>query len=417
MNDTLNRLQNRAATINQSCRSYLERAAKGEATTAQERAAYDEASRELEGIVKLLTEEREYSAAWEASGATKGHRAPSADTEVRYNSPLPQGGRFVDLPGAKRTATLTHFGEYAQSLMLGRESRAQSEGVASEGGNIVPTLYAAPILDLAANQMRIVQAGTKVVPMGSQVVKIGRLDSDPVPSWRAEAAAIAESSAVFGQVTLAAKSLAVHTKVSLELLEDAAPSEIGDVLGNSLARSFALELDRVALYGSGASNQPLGLKGQSGVTITSFVGANGGTFNVTNGWFSSFVDTVGRLRTKNYQPSGVLYSERTNNQFGKAVDTTNNPLVMPPYLRDAAPHLPTGQIPNNLTVGTSTDCSDFIVGDFQYALLGLRTSFTLMRNTDAFMVSNGQIALVGWLRADFTLARGAAFEILAGLRA
>ena len=232
----------------------------------------------------------------------------------------------------------------------GREARAPVSRVpAPSGGFTVPTIFAAPILDLAANQTRVVQAGTRVVPMSSQIVKVGRLDTDPTPSWRAEAAAIAEASATFGQVTLTAKSLAVHVRVSLEVLEDANPTEFGSILGTSLARSFAVELDRAALYGSGASNQPLGLKGQAGVAINHYgptpPNANGAVFSAAAGWYGPIVDGVARLRTKNYNATGMLYSERTAGQFGKAFDTSNQPLVEPfKYLSDV-PQYSTGQIP------------------------------------------------------------------------
>ena len=57
------------------------------------------------------------------------------------------------------------------------------------------------------------------------------------------------------------------------------------------------------------------------------------------------------------------------------------------------------------------------MGDFSNLLIGLRTSFSVMALREPLMLSAGQIALVGWLRADVAVARTAAFEILNGLRA
>ena len=57
------------------------------------------------------------------------------------------------------------------------------------------------------------------------------------------------------------------------------------------------------------------------------------------------------------------------------------------------------------------------MGDFSNLLIGLRTSFSVMALREPLMLSAGQIALVGWLRADVAVARTATFEILNGLRA
>jgi HK97 family phage major capsid protein len=338
----------------------------------------------------------------------------SINTEARYGVPLPAGRRFADLPDADKTKTLDDFGDYTRSLLTG-ETRAQSEGTNTEGGYLVPIDYAAPILDLAVNAMQVKQAGARVIPMASKTTQVGRLEADPVPVWRAEGAAISESAGVFGALTLTAKSLACYCRVSLELMEDANPA-FGNVLGTALARAFALEADRATLYGSGSSNQPRGLKNTSGVNVTNFVGANGGIVNATNGAYNAFVQTAGRLKAKNYAATGQLFSPRSETSFASLADTTGQPLSMPDYLK-GIPQYVTGQIPNTLTVGTSTDTSDYFVGDWSNLLIGMRTDFRIMPLNETYLVSNGQVGFVGWLRMDVQVARTDAFEILSGVRA
>jgi HK97 family phage major capsid protein len=198
-------------------------------------------------------------------------------------------------------------------------------------------------------------------------------------------------------------------------MEDANPA-FGNVLGTSLARAFALEGDRASLYGSGSANQPRGLKNTSGVSITPFVGANGGVVNATNGNFGAFIQTVGRLKAKNYAPTGILFSPRTETGFASLTDTSDQPLSMPDYLKNI-PQYVTGQIPDDLTVGTSADTSDFFVGDWSNLLIGMRTDFRIMPLNEQYLVSNGQVGFVGWMRMDVQLARTDSFEILSAIRA
>lgn len=410
-------------------RDIANRGASGEEISAQEEAEYfglekraEQHKTDLEYALldvqegeQLLEDEEAIRLANERAGiGHKGTRSMS-NVESRYGVPLSENGRFVDLPDAKKNATIEDFGSYARALMLG-EQRVQSEAIAAEGGINVPIAYSAPILDLAINQAQVKAANARFVPMESKTQQVGKLESDPTPAWRLEGNAIAESSAVFSSITLTARSLAVHVRVSMELLEDSRP-DFNAILGTSLARAFAQEMDRVALFGSGSSPEPRGLKNTSGVSITNFVGANGGQINATNGNYNAFVDTVGRLRSKNYSPTGIIYSPRTEATFGKLTDTVGQPLAEPSYLRDAAPHLPSGQIPTNLSVGTSSDASDYITGDFSYLLVGVRSAFQIQPISDAFLVSNGQLAFVGTLRMDVQVARPAAFEILTGIRA
>jgi HK97 family phage major capsid protein len=166
-------------------------------------------------------------------------------------------------------------------------SNARSRRILTpRGGYLIETKYAAPILQLALNEMKVRQAGARVIPLESKTTQVAKLESNPVPAWRAEGAAIAESAGVFGSVTLTAKSLACYCKISLELMEDSSEN-FGNVLGGALATAFAVELDHASLYGLGTSNQPRGIKNTSGVAITPFVGVNGGVVNNANGNFAS----------------------------------------------------------------------------------------------------------------------------------
>lgn len=165
---------------------------------------------------------------------------------------------------------------------------------------------------------------------------------------------------------LTAKSLAGYTVVSRELLEDV--SNLDAQLSAAFAQQFALAVDKMALYGTGSSNQPTGIKSISGVTNLSMP-ASGVISD-----YNFLIDAVGDLRDSNENPTAVIYAPRTERKLGKLVDSTGQPLAVPPYL-DGLPRLSTNQIPTNL--GTGTNESDMFVGDFSQLLVGVRTDLQI----------------------------------------
>jgi HK97 family phage major capsid protein len=78
--------------------------------------------------------------------------------------------------------------------------------------------------------------------------------------------------------------------------------------------------------------------------------------------------------------------------------------------------LPTKQVPINLTVGSSTDCSEVYTGDWAQLLIGMRTNFVL-RFLDERYADNLQYGFLAYLRADVQVAHGEAFNVDTGVRA
>jgi HK97 family phage major capsid protein len=96
-------------------------------------------------------------------------------------------------------------------------------------------------------------------------------------------------------------------------------------------------------------------------------------------------------------------------------DSTGQPLSRPPMLANL-PMLSTTQIPTNLTVGTSNDCSEIYVGDFSKMAMMLREGLSVQLLSEAF-AGNGQLAFMCHCRADFTVFYPAAFAVVTGVRA
>jgi HK97 family phage major capsid protein len=291
------------------------------------------------------------------------------------------------------------------------EQRALAEGSDAAGGFLTPEILSGPVIDRLRNATRVMEAGATVVPVLSDQHAIPRLATGVTPGWRAENAAVAESDATFERVTFRPKTLAVLVRLSYELFEDLAP-ESSAMIDNEIIQALALELDRVSLTGTGTSNQPRGIRNQSGVTIDAAYGVNGSTPNT---WLP-LVRAVAGLRGRNSDATAMLMAPRTAGSFASLADSTGQTMPPPAYLENI-PQLETSQIPTNLTQGTSTDCSDIYLGRWADLLIGLRGGIGVrLQRLNERYADQMQVGLLAWVRADVQLSHPESFTVLPGIR-
>jgi HK97 family phage major capsid protein len=366
------------------------------------------------GRAAVVAELEGHQAALDGFPTTRQAR-PSAATDLEVFGPEARDG-VTDHARAANPAAFEHaddlsIGRYLRGIVTGewdeREMRFLSE--ANTGTNIVPTPLAAQIIDKARNASRLIQAGARTVPMDSATLKIARVTGDPTAAWRAEDAAIVESNSTLDAVTFTARSLAFYTRVSRELIEDSAPSA-ESVLRNQIAAVIALELDRVGLRGTGTPPQPKGILNQTGVIITNHGAA--GTAITNYDWW---LDAIGVVRAAGFEPSAHIQAPRSTTSLSKLKEATTLAYLKRP--EGLLPMLSTSQVPINLTVTSSTDCSEIYTGQFDQAMFGLRTSLQIGVDPYSFGIAAGHIAVIAWLRADFQLAQPTAFSVDLGVRA
>jgi HK97 family phage major capsid protein/HK97 family phage prohead protease len=169
----------------------------------------------------------------------------------------------------------------AAAAKLGRSSRGitipmdvmtrdLNVGTASAGGNLVETqLDSANFIDLLRNASALDQAGATVLTGLSGNVNIPRQSGAGTAYWVAESGSPTESQQTIDQISLTPKTCGAFTDYSRKLLIQSS-IDVENMVRNDLARVIALEIDRVGLYGSGSSNQPLGLKDTTGVLTEDF---------------------------------------------------------------------------------------------------------------------------------------------------
>jgi HK97 family phage major capsid protein len=193
------------------------------------------------------------------------------------------------------------FDRYLRGLATARwddapAERALAEATVGAGGALVPAPLSSRVIDLARNRTVVFRAGAQTVPMTSQTLALARLTSEGSPAWKTENAAITAADMVFDRVTFTARTLVRLITLSVELFEDADPSS-EDVIARSFAGQMAVELDRVALLGTGTAPEPRGILNQSGVTLTAH-GANGTAITNYDWW----LDAIGTVRAAGFEP-------------------------------------------------------------------------------------------------------------------
>lgn len=272
------------------------------------------------------------------------------------------------------------------------EQRAISAG-SGTGQYLVPTLLASNIFDKARSLSTVFRAGARAVPIDGDT-DVATVVDDPVMGWRAENASVNESDMTFGTVQLRPKSVACLSTASHEFLQDAVGGE--EAIRHALAQAIAAEIDRVCLLGSGTGSEPTGIMTHASVQETELGTADG---LVVDGW-SPLSSGLYSLAGQDCSMANIysIMSPRSAQSFDQLADADGNPL-MPPLsyyntvmtagqnTGDDMPgwgkQLMSSKVPNDQTVGTSTDCSTIFMGDFARSMLiGMRLDPTIVVLTE-----------------------------------
>jgi HK97 family phage major capsid protein len=170
------------------------------------------------------------------------------------------------------------YGKPANGLMVPNEvlRRDLATSPASAGGNLVATdLLASSFIELLRNRLALANVGATVLNGLQGNVAIPKQTGAASAYWVGEGSAPTESQETLGQVTMSPKTVGAFVDYSRRLLLQSS-IDVEQMVRNDLARVIALEIDRAGLYGSGSSNQPLGLVNTAGINTASLTGY--GTF-------------------------------------------------------------------------------------------------------------------------------------------
>lgn len=337
------------------------------------------------------------------------HNSGQAWIDTKTGEPIRVYGKGEKLP-------VTHskgpgLGAMVRGMFLGPRGdlavqNALSVGSNPAGGYTVPEHLVAGVIEAMRNKSRVMEAGARMVLLDAATVNVARVATEPTPSWRAEGAAVSESTPTFEQITFEAKSVDLLIKSTIELLEDS--FNMNELILDLLGKAIALELDRAALFGTGASNQPTGLWNQANVLALN-LGTNGDTLEQAD-----LRSAMALLSANNAPPpTAAIMAPRTYYEIDGWTDTTDQPLQLSRALQ-AVPFLETNQVPINQSHGTATDASTILMGDYSHMLIGVRTSLDLQIAPELFR-ETGQVGFFARARYDVQLLQPKAFCKITGI--
>jgi HK97 family phage major capsid protein/HK97 family phage prohead protease len=148
--------------------------------------------------------------------------------------------------------------------------------IPTAGGNLVADeLLAGSFIDLLRNRLALAQAGVTMLTGLQGNISIPRQTSAATAYWVGENVAPQESQQAIDQVNMTPKTVAAFVDYSRRLLLQSS-IDVEGMIRNDLARVLALEIDRAGIYGTGSTNQPLGLINTTGIGTETLT--NAGTF-------------------------------------------------------------------------------------------------------------------------------------------
>ena len=339
----------------------------------------------------------------QASGAGANIMRNSADFAKHYNT------------GESKDAGEYDIADYLRGIANLRTTpsvkNALSVGTDTAGGFTVPGQLMPGILGAMVPVSGLLSAGAGIAPLdqGAKSYTSAAINAIPTAAWRAEAGTLATSDPTFRAVVATPRSLSFMFKVSRELLADAVGLTVA--LNQAIAQAFAKELDRAGLRGSGTAPEPRGLLNTSGIQAVT----NGAAGASLAGYSNLFSAYQAILQADGPAPTSAIMSPRSKIKLGGLVDTTGQPINMPAML-EPVKLIATSQIPNNLTVGASTDCSEIYVGDFTNMYFAMRESVSIQLLQEAY-AATGEIGFACHVRADVVVNYPAAFAVVTGVRA
>lgn len=130
-------------------------------------------------------------------------------------------------------------------------TKAQSEGINTEGGILVPADLQSYIIDLR-EQYGVYRRNVRVAKMTRDTQEFPRRVSGLTASFKGEAEALVESSKAWDSVSLTAKKLTALAKMSSELMEDAIIN-VGDDLASEIGYAFEKKIDECGFLGDGTT--------------------------------------------------------------------------------------------------------------------------------------------------------------------
>jgi len=286
---------------------------------------------------------------------------------------------------------------------MARETRTLST---STGAGGIANILGTELIELLRNKMLVQAMGARVMTdMIGGTFSFPKRTAAATAYWVAEGSAPTASQTTLAQVTWTPKTVGAYTDITRKfMLQTSLDAEM--VAREDLMLVLAIELDRVALNGSGAGQEPQGILQNSSVTATA-LGTTGGaaTFamvlalestvaagNADFGKLAYVTSAKGRGQLKQIPVLGSTFPRWIWENSGQpGVGEVNG-----------YPGYATNQIPINLTKSTGHDLTALIFGNWDSATYAFWSGLDVL--VDPYTgSSSGTVRIVMLQDGDFQL--------------
>lgn len=254
--------------------------------------------------------------------------------------------------------------EAVETYLKAVEKADLNEGTDAEGGYTVPDEYQWDLIMLNKDQTFALNA-CKVIPMGSDRLKVPKELTRGSVAWKDEAATIDQSDPTFDQVTLTTDKLTALTVASNEYLADS-QIDVVSLLTDQFSYAMGLEIDNQVLNGTGDPVSGV-LTAAAGFSVV-MSGNHFSTITFTE--ISELIDKI----PEGYDNNLNLVFNKTIKHYIRTLKDSqnrfllNDPGGVTPGTVWEVPYIKTSQAPK--TSGTST--AFVALGNWSYFYIGRR---------------------------------------------
>ena len=287
------------------------------------------------------------------------------------------------------------YGRPAKGIIVPNEvlKRDLNVGTAADGGNLVSTeLLCGSFIEILRNKMAIMEAGVTMLTGLEGNIAIPKQDGTTSAYWVGEGGAPTEGQQSFTQISMTPKTIGAFTDFTRRTLLQSS-IDIEAFVRDDIAKKIALELDRTAIYGTGSSNQPLGLKDTSGIgsqSLTSF------------GTFSEYIGMETDVAVANAEGGAMKYlinaSARGALKSTEKTSTSTANFVFENNQINGYDAIVSNQLVNN----------DAIFGDFSQFIVGMWSGLDLTVDPYAGATS-GTVRIIALQDIDYAIRQAGAF--------
>jgi len=297
--------------------------------------------------------------------------------------------REVSEEAAKR------YGRPAKGILIPNEvlKRDLNVGTAADGGNLVSTdLLSGSFIEILRNKMAIMNAGVTMLTGLEGNIAIPKQDGTTAAYWVGEGSAPTEGQQSFTQISMTPKTVGAFTDFTRKTLLQSS-IDIEAFVRDDIAKKIALELDRTAIYGTGSSNQPLGLTQTSGIGSQSLTGT---------GSFSEYIGMETDVAVANAEGNSMKYlvnaTTRGALKSTEKTSTSTANFVFENNQINGYEAIVTNQLANN----------DAIFGDFSQFIVGMWSGLDL--TVDPFAgATAGTVRIIALQDIDYAVRQAGAF--------